>query len=54
MSWRHGQRPAPKKWAEVRKRALERDRYRCVKCGKPGGPLEVDHIKPLENGGGHV
>ncbi len=30
--------------------ALDRDRWRCQKCGK-AGILEVHHIKPLEDGG---
>ena len=37
-------------WARVRRTALERDNYRCVKCGR-GGRLEVDHIRPLHLGG---
>ena len=35
-----------KRWAVVRKLALDRDGWRCVKCGKPGR-LEVDHVIPL-------
>ena len=29
---------------------LDRDGWRCVKCGK-AGMLSVDHIKPLSHGG---
>ena len=29
---------------------LDRDGWRCLKCGK-GGALEVDHIIPLHKGG---
>ena len=29
---------------------LDRDAWTCTACGK-AGRLEVDHIKPLENGG---
>ena len=29
---------------------LDRDGWRCVQCGK-AGRLEVDHIKPLHEGG---
>lgn len=38
-------------WAEDkhRKRALERDRYRCVECGAEA--TEVDHIVPIMQGG---
>ena len=46
MSWRKGQRPNKRKWLKVRVKALDRDGWKCVKCGR-GGRLEVDHIKPL-------
>ena len=39
-----------KRWGAVRRLALIRDGYRCVKCGK-AGRLEVDHVKPLSKGG---
>ena len=41
------------KWKRVRWAALERDGYRCRKCGtaRPGGSFEVDHITPLAEGG---
>ena len=39
-----------RRWAIVRRQALERDAYRCVKCGRPGR-LEVDHKHPLHLGG---
>lgn len=33
-------------WDEARAKALERDGYRCVRCGR-GRNLEVNHIVPL-------
>ena len=50
MSWRKGERPSRRQWARVRLAVLDRDSWRCQKCGK-AGRLEVDHIKPLEDGG---
>ena len=32
------------KW---RKSVFKRDKYTCVKCGKRGGKLQADHIKPF-------
>ena len=37
-------------WLRVRRRVLARDGYRCRACGRPGR-LEVDHIRPLHQGG---
>ena len=34
------------RWLAVRRRVLERDRWRCRSCGK-AGRLEVDHVTPL-------
>ena len=34
-------------WNQTRRTVLERDGWRCVRCGK-AGRLEVDHIRPLE------
>ena len=50
MSWRNGKVPNMTRWRRERLRALERDGYRCVQCGR-AGRLEVDHIKPLGKGG---
>lgn len=36
-------------WQIVRCAVLDRDNYRCKKCGRPG--REVDHIKPKKLGG---
>ena len=41
----------PRRWAVVRRAVLDRDGWRCVKCGK-AGRLEVDHIIPVQFGGG--
>lgn len=38
------------RWAAVRRRALDRDGWRCRSCGR-AGRLEVDHIRALEDGG---
>lgn len=47
---RHHQKLNRRKWAQVRIKALTRDGYACVKCGKRGR-LEVDHIVPVARGG---
>ena len=39
-----------RRWAYARREALDRDGWRCTKCGK-AGVLEVDHVKPLDQGG---
>ena len=39
-----------KKWEKVRLKVLDRDNWRCQKCGK-AGRLEVDHKVGLERGG---
>ena len=39
-----------KRWQYTRRRALNRDGWRCRKCGRPGR-LEVHHIVPLHQGG---
>ncbi len=41
---------AGKRWAALRRAALERDNYRCRKCHR-AGRLEVDHIRPKHKGG---
>ena len=50
MSWRKGERPSRRYWGKVRLQVLERDSWRCQKCGK-AGRLEADHRIPLEDGG---
>jgi len=37
-------------WAAVRLAAKRRDGWRCVQCGARGR-IEVDHIKPIRDGG---
>ena len=49
MSWRKGERPNWKRWQVVRLKALDRDNWQCVKCGKLA--REVDHIIPLDRPG---
>ena len=39
-----------KRWALVRRRAFDRDLWRCQKCRRPGA-LEAHHIEQLEDGG---
>ena len=39
-----------RRWAHVRRQALDRDDWRCVLCGR-AGMMEVDHIEPLTKGG---
>jgi 5-methylcytosine-specific restriction endonuclease McrA len=34
-----------RRWKALRLKALRRDGWCCVKCGKPG--REVDHVKPV-------
>ena len=43
---------AGRRWAMVRRLALDRDGWRCQNpgCGK-AGRLEVDHVRPLQHGG---
>ena len=40
---------AGNRWERIRRRILERDRWRCTDCGR-AGRLEIHHeISPLEN-----
>ena len=39
-----------KRWARLRREVLDRDGWRCVKCGRRGR-LEVDHVIPMRFGG---
>ena len=41
-----------RKQAALRTVTLERDGYRCRKCGR-AGRLEADHVVPLWRGGSH-
>ena len=46
-----GSRLLGRRWMAIRHRALDRDGWRCVQCGRPGA-LEVDHINGLDAGNG--
>ena len=37
-------------WDRARRAALDRDQWRCTRCGHPGG-LEVHHLQSLDAGG---
>jgi 5-methylcytosine-specific restriction protein A len=39
------------RWQKIRAQILARDGGRCLWCGSSAGPLEVDHIVPLQAGG---
>lgn len=41
----------PENWDSLRQVVLERDGYRCRKCGSNSRPLQVDHIVSLSHGG---
>lgn len=40
-----------RRWRRLRRLVLDRDGWRCRKCGR-AGRLEVDHARPLFRGGG--
>ena len=40
-----------KVWSKIRLKVLERDNRQCVRCGRYGRRLEVDHSTPLHLGG---
>ena len=42
----HHKRLNPRLWQHARRAAMERDKHRCVKCGKAGA-MEVHHVTPL-------
>ena len=50
MSWHKADRPSRRRWARVRLLVLDRDGWKCSRCGI-SARLEVDHIKPLEHDG---
>ena len=39
-----------RQWARVRRAVLDRDGWRCRRCGYPDG-LECHHVEPLAQGG---
>lgn len=52
LGWHKGDRDRidRKLWTVVRLEVLDRDGWRCTKCGRKGR-LEVDHIQPMHWGG---
>ena len=50
MSLQHDKKLSGRRWRALRRKVLDRDGWRCVKCGK-AGRLEADHIQPLDAGG---
>ena len=50
MSWHNKDKPNLTRWRRVRLQVLDRDGWACVRCGRKGR-IEVDHKKPLEEGG---
>ena len=49
MSRHHG-RLHSRRWARVRRAVLDRDGWRCRRCGR-ASRMEVDHVVPLDRGG---
>lgn len=49
MSRHHVHLPA-RRWTRVRRAVLDRDGWRCRRCGR-AGRMEVDHVIPLDRGG---
>ena len=47
---RHHRRLHAGRWTRVRRAVLDRDGFRCRRCGK-AGRMEVDHLVPLDRGG---
>jgi len=39
------------RWQWLRRWVFNRDNHQCQRCGSFGGPLECDHVRPLEMGG---
>ena len=50
MSWRRGPKVNQRQWRKRRLQILDRDGWVCAHCSKHG-KMEVDHIKPLDDGG---
>lgn len=52
--WTGTRKRSSRPWARKRRRILQHDHYRCQPCkrqGKRTKATEVDHIKPLSQGG---
>lgn len=43
----------PDDWDERRKKVLKRDGYNCQRCGTSDAVLQVHHLTPISEGGGH-
>lgn len=44
----------PPNWESIAHQIRERDRFRCVLCGRNDLPLHVDHVRPISEGGSHL
>lgn len=55
--WRSSRRLYVETWRDIRRAILERDNFLCQICGLGGKSsdiiLEIDHILPKSQGGGH-
>jgi len=52
-NWKNQKGTYPEDWNERRKKVLDRDGYKCQKCGKEDTELHVHHRIPISRGGNH-